>query len=231
MATDVTESWWRRARTRLRYGTFLQEASDRVARLGLQITPYYVVEEAPLDRPELDELDADLDVRFLGHSEVDLVAAFPARPRAPERVRALLEEARCLGIFVSGQLAGYTWARFDAIPRLRSDQTLYRLQPNEAYLFDAFIDRAHRGRRLAPLMRHHMHKALAAEGYRRFYSITVRLNTASRRFKARLGATELELRVLFAIARRWSSEFRIRKLVPEAWLFASGREDPAGTGG
>ena len=107
-----------------------------------------------------------------------------------------LSRARCFGIFTDGVLCGYTWVSTRVLPVPGSMGTpLYELNSDEAYLYDMFISPEYRGGRMAPLLRAHVLQELIREGRSQCYSVTLRFNRSSRRFKARLGAREVELRV------------------------------------
>ena len=62
------------------------------------------------------------------------------------------------------------------------------MEPNEAYLYDMYVKKAFRGRNLAPALRYKSYEVLKDMGRDTFYSITERSNTASFRFKQKLGA-------------------------------------------
>jgi GNAT superfamily N-acetyltransferase len=73
--------------------------------------------------------------------------------------------------------------------------TLLPLTPAQAYLFDMYVAPRYRGLRLAPLLRRRILRELADAGRSHCYSLSLAGNRSTRRFKARLGAREVELRI------------------------------------
>jgi len=187
--------FWHRLRGRLRYGLMSQEVLDRLAKCRIIIYPYFVVREAGSAEPR-PMPDNRTRVRWLGAEDVDeVVRVLAGRINAPLYLE-LLTRAECLGAFRDGQLAGYTWARLDTVPIPQGlGYAVFDLHPDEAYLFDMYVAPAHRGLRLAGLLRQQMCSELARRGRTRLYSLTLAFNRASRRFKQRLGAREVELRL------------------------------------
>src|SRR5690606_25233554 len=98
-------------------------------------------------------------------------AKITVRPTTPESFRERMRDARCLGIFHGGRLAGYTWAGTRAAPVPGSGRDLLLLGHGESYLFDIYIAPEHRGARLAPVLRAHLLQHLAGMGRGRCYSL------------------------------------------------------------
>ena len=186
---------WQRFLGRLRHGLLTQEILDRLARAGFVFYPYFVVlEPAPKEASPFP--DERCTLRVLSAADAAEMARVRLGHRTEEATVALLSQDSCLGIFHDGVLAGYTWARLNAIPiPFTRGQPMFALQPSEAYLFDMYVAPPYRGLRLAGFLRQSMQHELMRMGRTRFYSITLAFNRSSRRFKARLGAREIELRL------------------------------------
>ena len=227
--TDQT-SFFMRVRNRFRYGLATQEFLDRLAsNLGLLIYPYYLVREQVRSGIKLEAggNDDDFQIRDLAEDDMEQVATHGARRRSADILVAKLRSgSRCLGFFVNGNLAAYTWFRIDRAPVPVWMNDLFQLKADEAYLFDAYVFPAYRGRRLAPLVRYHAYVELQKLGRHRLYSITLAFNSASRRFKRKLLAEEIELRLLLGIKKWKAIDVRIRAFdyPPRAlWGLALGR--------
>lgn len=179
---------------RLQHGLVTQEILDRLARRGLVFYPYLITAERSSDMgppPQSSHV-----VRALTPQDVAEIARITLRRISEASLVADLSRARCFGIFADGTLCGYTWVSTKALPVPGSMGTaLFELTSSEAYLYDMFISPQHRGGRMAPLLRGHVLQELIREGRSHCYSITLRFNRSSRRFKARLGAREVELRL------------------------------------
>jgi hypothetical protein len=203
-----------RFRERLRYGLFTQEILDQLSRIGLLIRPYYLVEEGLREGQPVPAGADAYPVRFLTKDDLpEIIAISTRRPTA--QFEKLISAGRCLGIFVDGELAGYTCSREDGVFLVWADPLL-ELNEREAYLFGAFVARSFRGHDLAPIVRYRLYEALAELGRHTLYSITLAFNRSSRRFKAKLGARELELRVILGFGRMVALDLRLWRFEGEA---------------
>jgi GNAT superfamily N-acetyltransferase len=196
--------WLARLLERMRHGLLEQEILDRLARLGIVCYPYFVSVESARPRGASPSADG-YELRVLAPAdaaEISRITLLKTRSTTPQALAARMAHALCLGAFADGALVGYTWVGFDGLPTPGSGrQWLFRLEPDEACLFDLYVVPAHRGQRLAALLRHRVTDILERRGCRRAYSVSLAFNRATRRFKARIGAREAELRLYLHL--RW----------------------------
>ena len=172
--------------------------------------PYTIVVESPGLYVDVRTAAPNCTMRQLTARDMPLLAKLPGREREVEKALARLNDAECLGIFVDGAVAGYTWCRFDRMLHARQIE-LHILERDEAYLFDIYVDKAYRGLGVAHVLRHQLYRHLAAKGIKRFYSISAYFNRSTRKFKAKLGAREVELRVLLKLRSIVSIDFRLKR--------------------
>jgi len=202
---------------RLRYGLLMQEVLDRFAKAGLVIRPYFIViESAPIESDPVS--DPRCTLRMLTSEDAAAIEKISIQ-RTTEQAhidRLLQPGAACLGIFYDGELAGYTWARRDAVPLQSSlGLPLIQLQLHEAYLFGMFVTPRRRGLRLAGVLRRGMLRELTRRaGIRLFYSISLALNRSTRRFKDRLAAQEVELRLCLKLGSHAGIDLRLWRREP-----------------
>lgn len=209
-------STWTRLRNRVRFGLATQEILDRLARLGLVVYPYFLVEEPLHDRPGAGGTYDDLELRKLGPSEAHLVASVPERPRDESETRETMSRTTCVAVFAEGELLGYTFYS-RTVTGLARGPLAEGLPTDWAYLFDAYVRPVARGRGIAAFMRHSVHEMLAREGATHASSVTLVFNRSSRRFKAKLGAIERELRLVVQLGplpgldlRLWRGSWTVR---------------------
>ena len=201
---------WSRLRNRVRYGLATQEALDRIAKLGLVVRPYFVVEE-PVRTRSGPAGTHGLVVRQLREEETPLIAHLPERRREEAKVRALLGFAHCIAAFENGTLLGYGWFRRDYLCGASSADQAIALPADCAYLFDMFVCRGARGRNVAAYLRGETLNILAAQGVKHAFSISLAFNRSTRRFKAKLGATEVELRLHLRLKPFAGLDLRLRR--------------------
>lgn len=202
---------------RIKHGLLVQEILDRTGRLGLRAMAYTIVVESPAADSDVRTGAVGYIVRQLTAEDMPLLANLPGRERDLEKTLAQLNDAECLGIFIDGALAGYTWSRFDRILHARRIE-LHKLKRDESYLFDLYVDKAYRGLGIAQVLRRQSYRQLAMKGINRFYSISSYFNRSTRRFKAKLGAREVELRLLLKLGSIVSLDFRLRRYVGNSGL-------------
>ena len=205
---------WSRLKRKLSYGLLTQELLDRLAKRGLVLYPYYIVRELPLRRPEFEASAMGFEARFLDESELPAISDIPERPRDLSRIRQRLDYGSCFGVWVDGELAAYSWYSTRDVPAAVGGHALCSLPPNTVYLYDAFVRPNFRGRQIAGFMRHRLHDALRSQGAECCISISLAFNKSTRRFKAKLGAEESELRFLLALKSVGGIDFRIRQNQP-----------------
>ncbi len=201
----------KRIRERFRYGLALQEVIDVLQRrFNILVYPYYIVSETLNENyvPNYEDVPP-FSIRYLKIIDMESVVKIRPWMSTLAKLQSDIQLYNCLGIIVNDQLAGTTWSRDDVIPVPNSGQPLVELGSDEAYLFDAFVGREFRGYRLAPIVRHQLYCELVKIGKTQFYSITLAFNKSSRRFKARLGAREIELRLMVGIAGWRAIDFRL----------------------
>lgn len=179
---------------RLRHGLLMQEILDRLYAAGIVVMPYYVTSESAVRLPDV-HVPPGYHVRELGIDDCAAIVAISVRPRTVAQTLEVLTRMRCYGVFQGEELVGHTWVSFDHLPVPSGATPLFALRPDEAYLLDMYIAPAHRGARVAPWLRANVLRCLGAEGRPNCYSITLFFNRSSRRFKARFGTQEKELRI------------------------------------
>jgi GNAT superfamily N-acetyltransferase len=184
---------------RLRHGLLMQEILDRMHAGGVIVMPYYVTTESSVDLPDV-YVPHGYHIRELGPDDTAAIVAISVRPRTVAQTHEAFRRMRCYGVLRGDELAGHTWISFTHVPVPSAATVLFALQPDEAYLLDMYIAPSHRGARLAPWLRAHVLRSLAAENRPHCYSISLYFNRSSRRFKARLGAQERELRIYLQLS-------------------------------
>ena len=168
----------------------------RLAKIGLEISPYYLVQEGLSDesvlklKPELDPCQPG----FLEPSDMKAISSISDGPSGmiPEDklMGRLANGCKCFGIKHNGEIAAYMWCSL----RECTDKSLsFKLKNDESYLFDACTVKAYRGKNLAPYLRYQLYRYLAEIGRTRCYSITTLFNSSSVRFKEKLKARNLRL--------------------------------------
>lgn len=189
---------WSRFRNRLRFGLAMQEVLDRLARFGVVIYPYYFVYEPVRPRVGLERPEG-LEFRQIDPGTAHLLAHLPERPRAEEKIRSFMAYATCIAALERDEIVAYSWYTQQDLKGVAGADPIAALPPDCAYLFDMFVCRRARGRQVAAQLRNHVHCLLSTKGVRHAISVSLLFNRSTRKFKAKLGAVETELRILLRI--------------------------------
>lgn len=207
MKTYELRNYWVTLRSR----PILRPLAALQKRIGTYVRPYYVVLEGGEIKksPPAAPVSAACEMGSFDSGEMRLMSSIPGRRFSEEELTKRLEEGkRCYGLKTEGQMAAFTWVDFKEFG-MRTHRFL--LKENEAYLFDAYTLPEHRGKGLAPVVRYYAYERLEAMGKKRLYSITDFFNVPSIRFKKKLGAKIVELRLLFLVFNRKLFDIRLRK--------------------
>jgi ribosomal protein S18 acetylase RimI-like enzyme len=200
-----------RLRQKIRYRLLIQEILARLAGIGIQIQPYYLVLEGLFggSNPEWESGFDEFSIGFLSNPDMKHVAALSGRPASEDKLLLRLKDGmKCFAVQQQGQVIGYTWCDFKECNFVGHR---FPLRENEAYLFDAYTSRSFRGRNIAPYMRYQCYKELAKTGRVRLYSITLLFNTSSKKFKQKLNAKPLKLGLFVELFKRWHFDLLVRE--------------------
>ncbi len=177
----------------------------------IQVIPYYIMEEFYADqkKPDVSFEKEDLEISILTHNDMELLGKHEeSNVTTEELIRLMKNGCLCLAVKLKGEIAAYSWCDLNYLKF--KDRTV-ALRQNEAYLFDARTYKVFRGKNLAPYNRYELIKLLNKRGVERFFSITLWSNTASMKFKQKLGAKPVELFLYVGLFRKFCMHFRLKK--------------------
>ena len=146
---------------------------------------------------------------FLLHEDVQGLDRIEGRIVTAQSMQDNLNRGhKCLGLKINGNIAAFTWCRFDIFdfPRTKG----FALRENEAYLYDMYVLRAYRGLNIAPLLRYSCYKELTKIGRTVLYSFSDVSNRPAIRFKKKLDARIMGLYLYIRIGKnlRWKVKLK-----------------------
>jgi len=204
-------SYWENIKIKLQYSGFTRLFFDALGRIGIKITPYYIVMEGLFNKsyPNFETGFEEYDTGFLGPEDMKAIAAIAGRHISEERLLERLEKGNlCVGIKQEGDLAAFTWCN---LTELTGRGKVKPLKPDEAYLFDAYTLIPFRGRGIAPFIRYQLYKEVAKLGKQKLYSISGAFNAPSLKFKKKLNAILVEKHIDIEILNRLKYSFLLKK--------------------
>ena len=190
-------SLFRKAINKVRYGMFLHSLVGRLRHIGLVVYPYYLVSEQFRAASDLQvSIKPKLESLTTGFLEADeIVSAMQDQEQnAPAggytSAQRVADGCLCFGVKNGQEVIAYTWCDLKVC---NHEPLPFELGAAEAYLFDMYTSEEYRGKNLAPFMRHELYTHLNEIGRTDFFSVTDAFNSASKRFKSKLGAEPVKL--------------------------------------
>jgi hypothetical protein len=171
-----------------RYGTLLSSIRSRLYRTGININPFYLVEERLSESgpPELKDNLEDYRFQFLTPQDMKMIGQSDiVRGQEAEYNACLAKGWKCMGAKYRGKTVAYNWIDLE---ECHFPGQKFRLKKNEAYLFNMYTAVPFRGKNIAAYLRYETYKALEKMGRDTFYSISEVFNKPSIRFKQKLNA-------------------------------------------
>lgn len=177
----------------------------------LSIVPYYVVEEYFLDDFNLKVDLEDIETGLLDVSEIKAIAAHTEVPESEEKMNSMMAQGYiCMAVKSKGHIWAYSWCN---LQNFAYGNIITPLKDNEAYLCNARTFSSYRGKNAAPYVRHQLYSHLIKMGRTRFFNATSFFNTAAMKFKIKLGAKPIELRMYIKLFKKFGWNIPLKKYV------------------
>lgn len=206
-----------RLRGRLQHGLATQEILDRLARRGIVLYPYLVFQEFAEVQFSAEQVSNPFRARQLTENDTAQLTAMPDRPRTEAGIRERFRLGHVgIGAFEQDSIVAYTWCDLQKLSSPGQGSALRPLERDEAYMYDAYTIPRCRGRGLVPFLRSEVYKVMQTLGRRRLYSVSVLFNRPARRFKAKLGAREVELRLSINLFQKFKRDVLLKRYPPAA---------------
>ncbi|MDO5981722.1 GNAT family N-acetyltransferase [Flavivirga spongiicola] len=194
----------------IRNGLFLFGLRNRLARIGLDIKPYYWVEEEveACDEPIINGDASEYKVRYLNLEEIKLIAKDKPKEHLTDMIKGFENGQLCIGLEREKEIAAYTYVELnDFVFNKRS----FKLEQDEAYLLNMWTFHSFRGKNLAPYLRYQSYQLLKEKGIHKKYSITEYFNKSSIKFKKKLNSKHLTLFLSIVLFKKYYWNFTLRK--------------------
>ena len=203
-----------KAKKKVKYGMLLHSFLGHLKHVGIVVYPYYLVREQCIAASDLQvsiepKLDS-LTTSFLAADEIGSVMMPLEKARAEEGYTAqnrVADGCLCFGVIKEQEVIAYTWCDL----KVCNHKPLpINLESSEAYLFDMYTFEECRGKNIAPFMRHKLYLHLIEMGRTEFLSITDAFNSASKRFKGKLGAYPIKLYLYIKFGKLFERNFLLK---------------------
>lgn len=195
----------------IKNGLFLQGVRHAFAKIGIDIMPYFWVEEEVILTAE-PKLRTDEIFNFKRLEKKDLMMVISQADSITENKihQSFASNQECVGLLHNDQVAAYM---FIELNNFEIKKRVFKLKPNEAYLLNMFTLRSFRGRNLAPYLRYACYRYLEERNISVKYSVSNYFNSSAIKFKKKLNSKHLKLYVHVELFKslRWNFTWKTYK--------------------
>ena len=190
-------------------GLFVFGLRNRLALIGIDINPYYWVEEE-FKRCSVPVVKDDISKYTLKNLTFNQIKSVIKQDVSNQNavIEGLDNSQLCIGLEKNGEIACYTFIElndFDYKGRF------FKLKPNEAYLFNMWTFHNYRGKNLAPYLRYQAYRILEERGVDVKYSISQYFNKSSIKFKKKLSSKHHYLYLSIVIFKKIKWNFTLKR--------------------
>jgi len=195
---------------KVRYGLVLQVLRNILSRIGLELRPYYWVQEGVTDcgQPAIKGDIADYSLEFFGPEDMKIIGTRADGYTIEKMLDNLEKGKKCIGLRYKGEIAAFMWIDFDIC---NFTPHFIRLKKNEAYLFSMYTMHEFRGKNIAPYLRYKSYERLRKFGKDTFYSVSEYFNNSTLKFKKKLNAKNLKLILYIELFKKLRRSITLRK--------------------
>lgn len=199
----------RRIIDKMRYGLIIQVVRNQLAKIGIEITPYYWIQEGvnPTPVPEISGSFSDYSVEFLKEEDMAEIGRSARGYTAEVLISRLKEGNVCLGLKHNDDIATFFWGYLD---RCRFVPINSPLAKDEVYLADMYTMEKYRGRNLATYLRYMGYDILNKMGREKIYSVTEYFNSSAMRYKQKLNPRPIRLVLYICLFRKLKRSYILK---------------------
>jgi hypothetical protein len=193
----------------IKNGLLLFGIRNKLAQIGLDIRPYYWVQEEifPCEEPIIKGDVFRCNVKFLNIEEIEELSKNFPKILAKDLIVGIKSGQLCIALEYDNEIAAFTFVELKGFVFNRK---AYTLKDNEAYLLNMWTFHSFRGKNLAPYLRYKTYKLLKEQGRTSKFSVTEYFNKSSIKFKKKLNSKNLMLILSIVIFKRYYWNFLIK---------------------
>jgi hypothetical protein len=194
----------------IKHGLILQGVRYAFAKIGIDIMPYYwVQEEASLSQKPLIKTDSqDFIFKSLNNEDIKLILEKSDTINEKKIIQSLDKKQECVGLKFGNQIAAYMFIELNDF--IFNNRT-FKIKENEAYLLNMFTFEIYRGKNLAPYLRYCCYRYLENRNIMVKYSISNYFNKSAIKFKKKLNSKHIRLYVNIELFKRLQWHFALKK--------------------
>lgn len=179
-------------RNKTRHGLIMYGLSNRLARIGIEIIPFYWEKEyvAKCKSPEIKGNPKDYIVKELDPDDLKIISSLDPGFSLHEKLNMLNNGQICMGLIHSDKVVAYSFIELDGLSFRNLN---LKFSANESYLGGMQTMKEYRGKNLATFLRFHIYQFLLEREKDVIYSISDYFNKPAIKFKAKLNSKHEKL--------------------------------------
>jgi ribosomal protein S18 acetylase RimI-like enzyme len=176
----------------IRHGLILQGIRYVFAKIGIDIMPYYWVQEEAFlsEAPTIKSENQDFLLKSLDTKDIDAILAKSDSINQVKINQSIKDGQECVGLVQNGNIAAYM---FIELKDFTFKKRRFEIKKHEAYLLNMYTFDEFRGQNLAPYLRYLCYRYIEEKGITTKYSISNYYNKSAIRFKEKLNSKHLKL--------------------------------------
>ena len=193
----------------IKHGLFLQALRYGLAKLGIDIMPYYWVQEEVkvTNQPQIKSDIKDFLFKPLDVDEINLILT-NSDVIYEQKIRHSLKAGQeCVGLKFEDNIAAYM---FVDLNDFTFKNRTFTIKNNEAYLLNMYTFDSFRGKNLAPYLRYCCYRYLENRNINVKFSISNYFNKSAIKFKKKLNSKPLKLYLNIELFKKLQWHFVLR---------------------
>lgn len=193
----------------IKHGLFWHGVRNNLAKIGLDLMPYYWVKEATsqITPPKLRGEDTNFEISIFGETEINYIKDTIIGIEQKDLLADLKNGEICIGLKNSGEIAAYMFIKCKPFT---FRNRYFNLMDTESYLHSMYTFESYRGKNIAPYLRYQSYKYLEKENIKTYYSVSEYFNKSTIRFKEKLNSKPINLYLSVLLFKRWNYNFTLK---------------------
>jgi hypothetical protein len=202
-------SQFKRIINKFRYGLVLQVIRNMLTRLGIEITPYFWIQEGivNIEIPIVEGIVSDYTVEFLDAKDMKIIGNNARGYSEKDFLSRLADGKLCLGLKHHDNIATFMWIN---LRECTYEPVNMPLGEGEVYLTDMYTMESYRGKNLATYLRYRSYDILKKMGRYKLFSVTEYFNTSATKYKQKLNPKKLKLVLYMRFFKRFKWSFTLK---------------------
>lgn len=201
---------WLRDKTR--HGLIIYGLSNRLARIGIEIVPFYWEKEyvKTCKSPQIKGNPNDYVVKKLNPDDLKIIFSLDSNFSLHEKQKLLNNGQICIGLIHSDKIVAYS---FIELSGLNFRSLNLKFSSNESYLGGMQTMKEYRGKNLATFLRFHIYQFLIDREIDTIYSISDYFNKPAIKFKSKLNSKHEKLYLYINLFNRFEKVLTLKAFV------------------